>query len=444
MSKAKLIIRSDGQPDQEFAISGITSIGRAFDNLICLYSPGMSRYHAIIEQRPDGYWLSDLKSRNGTLVNGEAVASERKLEDGDSVSMGQASTLEFRLCELHADHPNASANAPPRANGDEAAPSNQPSPRQVSAANPATGSAGSASSSAKTGIAIVSAIALVLGIALLVVIFQFGAGKTAGRNENQPTRLDEKQVRATESDSNKAITELPSPVPVDNGSQPALPEAGRPVGTPGLLEITAMAEKLAAAIGGKTDFIIAPEFAAQIQRRTSEYRVDVIGDARRYSREIRRAFGTDKGLSPIIGLVLAMSRSKFRADASGAGVGIWQIPPKSIPENNPNQPPSVVNEAERAAEVAATYTKSLMSQFTAEEFMYAIACFSKPNQVGDLLRTLAQQEPNDRRDFWKMVELRVVSVEDADQVVRFFAAGIVGYNPQRFGLNAKSLESLSF
>jgi len=47
-----------------------------------------------------------------------------------------------------------------------------------------------------------------------------------------------------------------------------------------------------------------------------------------------------------------------------------------------------------------------------------------------------------RKDFWRMVRSGVVPRDGADRVAKFFAAGIVGENPQLFGLNARPLASL--
>ena len=50
--------------------------------------------HARIEPRPDGVWVDDLGSTNGTFVNGELITSKRLLEPGDVVRVGQT---ELRL-----------------------------------------------------------------------------------------------------------------------------------------------------------------------------------------------------------------------------------------------------------------------------------------------------------------------------------------------------------
>ena len=44
--------------------------------------------HARLETRPDGVWVEDLGSTNGTFVNGKRVTAER-LEPGDVVRVGQ-------------------------------------------------------------------------------------------------------------------------------------------------------------------------------------------------------------------------------------------------------------------------------------------------------------------------------------------------------------------
>ncbi|MCL5947415.1 MAG: FHA domain-containing protein, partial [Chloroflexi bacterium] len=65
----------------------VVLIGRAMDNDVVLEEPRVSRYHAELRFRGDQFQLRDLKSTNGTKVNGEA-ATERVLHDGDRLSLG--------------------------------------------------------------------------------------------------------------------------------------------------------------------------------------------------------------------------------------------------------------------------------------------------------------------------------------------------------------------
>ncbi|HEY0372802.1 MAG TPA: DUF4388 domain-containing protein [Thermoanaerobaculia bacterium] len=71
------------------------SIGRHRDNAIQIADLGVSGFHARVYRGPEGYVLEDLKSRNGTWVNGERVY-HHLLTDGDRVHVGQ-SDLAFEV-----------------------------------------------------------------------------------------------------------------------------------------------------------------------------------------------------------------------------------------------------------------------------------------------------------------------------------------------------------
>jgi pSer/pThr/pTyr-binding forkhead associated (FHA) protein len=64
-------------------------VGRDQDAQIRLEAPLVSRAHARIERRDDGYVVLDLGSTNLTRVNGEVV-SERLLSHGDEVRFARA------------------------------------------------------------------------------------------------------------------------------------------------------------------------------------------------------------------------------------------------------------------------------------------------------------------------------------------------------------------
>ncbi len=75
--------------------SQMVTIGRAPDNDVVVGDPATSGHHGRIEVRSGFFWISDLGSTNGTLVNGEPVI-EKQLADGDQVAIGQ-NTLRFTL-----------------------------------------------------------------------------------------------------------------------------------------------------------------------------------------------------------------------------------------------------------------------------------------------------------------------------------------------------------
>src|SRR6185295_9972012 len=65
------------------------TIGRSRESDIFLPDQWLSRHHAEVQQRSDGHYVLDLKSKNGTLLNGQPLAEERKLRDGDVITLGE-------------------------------------------------------------------------------------------------------------------------------------------------------------------------------------------------------------------------------------------------------------------------------------------------------------------------------------------------------------------
>ena len=65
---------------------------------------GVSREHARIKWDGKGWWLEDLKSTNGTFVNGEKVLRE-KLQHLDVISLGRKADVVFLLRSMDAQAP---------------------------------------------------------------------------------------------------------------------------------------------------------------------------------------------------------------------------------------------------------------------------------------------------------------------------------------------------
>jgi hypothetical protein len=66
---------------------GTVSVGRLPECDITVVDPNVSRRHAEIQSRGDGFVVVDLGSTNGTRVNGVRV-TERELRDGDELGFG--------------------------------------------------------------------------------------------------------------------------------------------------------------------------------------------------------------------------------------------------------------------------------------------------------------------------------------------------------------------
>jgi dipeptidyl aminopeptidase/acylaminoacyl peptidase len=73
----------------------MVTIGRAPDNDIVVGDPATSGRHGRIEVRGGAFWIGDLGSTNGTLVNGEPII-ERQLAHGDLIAIGQ-NVIRFTL-----------------------------------------------------------------------------------------------------------------------------------------------------------------------------------------------------------------------------------------------------------------------------------------------------------------------------------------------------------
>ena len=104
MSKVTLIINDEN----EFATQHpVITFGRTSDNDVALDDTNVSRYHARIEQREDGYWLIDQESSNGSSVNGNQVETEMLLENNDVILFGGSSRIRFTLPDEKKDDETA-------------------------------------------------------------------------------------------------------------------------------------------------------------------------------------------------------------------------------------------------------------------------------------------------------------------------------------------------
>lgn len=65
----------------------VIRVGRLPDCGVQIVDPNVSRYHAEIRAKGDGFVVVDLGSTNGTRVNGVRV-TERELRDGDELTFG--------------------------------------------------------------------------------------------------------------------------------------------------------------------------------------------------------------------------------------------------------------------------------------------------------------------------------------------------------------------
>jgi adenylate cyclase len=101
-----LIVTAEGQQERELV--GVNSVGRHPNNTIQLLDRIVSKEHCVIEVRAGRFVLRDHGSLNGTYINGQRVAGEQWINDGDEITLGNTRMI-FRDPDGGRGLPRASA-----------------------------------------------------------------------------------------------------------------------------------------------------------------------------------------------------------------------------------------------------------------------------------------------------------------------------------------------
>ena len=72
-----------------FALNPGATVGRHPDSAILLDDAFVSSHHARFMRESDGWWLTDLGTKNGTFVNGAAIHAPTRLNPGDVLRFGR-------------------------------------------------------------------------------------------------------------------------------------------------------------------------------------------------------------------------------------------------------------------------------------------------------------------------------------------------------------------
>lgn len=83
-----LVVYSRGQVMERRPLTETVCIGRSAECELVVRDILLSRSHCRIEPTPDGWLLTDLASKNGTVLEGRRIAT-RLLRNGDTVRMGK-------------------------------------------------------------------------------------------------------------------------------------------------------------------------------------------------------------------------------------------------------------------------------------------------------------------------------------------------------------------
>jgi hypothetical protein len=88
VSSRLVLVTAEGETSFPLTRDAYT-IGRHRNNDIVISDPKVSSFHARIDRSPEGYVIVDLKSRNGSYINGKRIETGL-LKTGDEVRMGTA------------------------------------------------------------------------------------------------------------------------------------------------------------------------------------------------------------------------------------------------------------------------------------------------------------------------------------------------------------------
>ena len=89
-SDAWLVVERGGglEPEERFDLIGGLSIGRSRESDVQISDRYASSLHARVFSREGRFFVEDMNSTNGTLLNGATLSGEAELIDGDTVQIG--------------------------------------------------------------------------------------------------------------------------------------------------------------------------------------------------------------------------------------------------------------------------------------------------------------------------------------------------------------------
>ncbi len=229
----------------------------------------------------------------------------------------------------------------------------------------------------------------------------------------------------------RAVTKPPPTPGVTVAKTQPGKQTGR--GQPSLVQINDMSQRLVKQFSGSFIYNISnKQFLQEVQKRTAEYAQDGYSQrAAAFRDTINVAFVREQNIDAPFGFILAMSRSKFIPTKQGDDEGLWRMTSAFANESKYNGQCGTETLSDQsqncAARSAALYMKAIIFGVFDGDLVYSAVAFGKsPQDAGVWKATL----PQNRADVWNAVR----TPAEREQLIRFFAAGIVSENPQAFGL----------
>lgn len=483
-----VLIYPTREGSQEIAVEGEKmSFGRGSEADFRFEDDGLSRLHATIYSDGKNVWIVDENSTNGTFVNGEKTGSSgTPLRNGDSVKIGHFTTLKVKINQKQA----ADLNQTNSSNTASASISSK-------AANPAY-----FIPLAIIGIAflVITASAVFIGVTSLgsennTTVKReekFDSPVILDKNENIPDKTPsptpeneiENSKRAEIVEDETDLTDSPqSGNDTNNINQPVGKKYSEMSESEKVRYVEIKALRVARMIGNSESKSIPPAAVEKIKywvdgyiRRTRAARKDdcsgsgwvssdlisVLERASKNAPFIIRAFN-ERGIDPQIGIYLAMIESEHCVclQSNTGPLGMFQFTFATAKTHyNPNDrvikgaspsSPDVRCEPEPSARAAASYMKALTLRFGTGPLSVPLAIGSYNSGEGGLSKNLKdalEKNETQERSFWTLVAnadnlSKQFQLENVKYVPKFFAAAIVGENPQDFGIKLRPLSTYS-
>ena len=454
-----------------------TSFGRGSDADERFPDQSLSRLHATVYREGDRVWIVDENSSNGSFVNGQRVTGTgTPLKGGDQIRIGNETMLAVHMRE----QAQVSATA------------SNPVPSRVVASGP------------PKPINFVPIVLIGFAFMIVAVSVVFVGVKVLGRSGETEISQTDDPIDIEPSKSPKNKDAKPDGTPAANDPKDAnigpndailtdSPPDTRPRQTGYQMPagkkyldlsdaerrqyLTDRALRIAAVIGNNSSEAVPAAALDKIKGFIDGYAkragVSPLGGKCRFGDNLQvtyerasknapfivRAFN-EKGTDPRIGLYLAMIESEHCVclQSPTGPLGMFQFTqatgkshglntrPGASPEN-----PDERCEPEPSARAAASYMKSLTGRYGTGPSSVPLAIGSYNSGEGGLSSNLVKAlESNSGlpRDFWTLIAngemlSKQFQSENFKYVPKFFAAAIIGENPQDFGLKLQPLSTYS-
>ena len=461
---------------REFVIDAErTTFGRGGDTDHRIDDQGLSRVNSTIYRDGDRVWIVDENSTNGTYINGQpCAAAGTPLRSGDVIKIGNNTSLTVRLGEKKAveaatavSHTAASVTSLP-----------PPKPNFLP-------------------LVLISGAVLVISISLVLIGIMFlSSGNTVAANyedpgddiensnrrepSSSPTPKPSSSVSTVTPNDNTTITDSPSGT--NSTNPPTLPSGKKyqemsDTEKRQYLEVKAM--RIAQIIGNNSSEAIPAAAIDKIKGFADGYasrsKVKPLGGCRfgdnlqatfeRASKNapfVVRAFN-ERGVDPRIGLYLAMIESEHCVclQSPTGPLGMFQftfstaklhfVPNDGVVKGSSPSSPDDRCKPEPAAKAAASYMKALTGRYGTGPASVPLAIGSYNSGEGGLSSNLQKALDSNTglpRDFWTLIAngdklSKQFQAENFKYVPKFFAAAIIGENPQDFGLNLQPVSTYS-